>query len=138
MHQNELRQLIREAIANELNGRDAGQRRLASEMREEIVSIGSDEELVAFVRRVLDLAVDQKAREDIRAGRLTFKLEAMANHRPPNIKQAPPALRFVTERWVDELPEGTEVVTLGKGTRLTPLAKDRLRAKNIRIERAAI
>ena len=145
MHQDELRKLIREAIAHELRP-DAGRRLLACEPREEIVSIGSDAELATFVGRLLDLAKDPKTCDDIRAGRLKFRLAAMATHQRPEVKQVPPAqveqvappppARFVTERWVDGLPEGTSVVTIGKGARLTPLARDRLRSKNIRIERA--
>ncbi len=137
MHQDELRQLIREAIAQEL-GPDAGQRLLAREPREEVVSIGSDVELAAFVRRLLDMTDDPKTRENIRAGRLKFKLATVASHQRSEVTQVPPALpRFVTERWVDALPEGTSVVSVGKRTRLTPLAKDRLKSKKIRIERAA-
>ena len=139
MHSSELRKLIRDAIAAELSGRDAGPSGHADGMREEIVSIGSDDELSAFVRRLLDMADDPTSRANLRSGRLTFKLAAVASHRPPDVSQAQPAPiapRFVTERWVDGLPEGTKMVTLGKRTRLTPLAKDRLRAKNIKIERA--
>ena len=136
MQQDELRKLIREAIAQEL-GPGAGRRELASEPREEVVSIGSDAELATFVRCLLDMADNSETRDDIRAGRLKFKLTLMAGHRRPEVKQVPPAPRFVTERWVDALPEGTTAVSVAKGTRLTPLAKDRLRAKNIIIERAA-
>ena len=136
MQQDELRNLIREAIAQEL-GPGAGRRGLACEPREEVVSIGSDAELATFVRRLLDMADSPETRDDIRAGRLKFKLALMASHRPPEVKQVPPTPRFVTERWVDALPEGTNAVSVTKGTRFTPLAKDRLRAKNITIERAA-
>lgn len=144
MHQDELRQLIREAITAEL-GRDAGRRLLARESRQEIVSIGSDAELASFVHRLLDMADDPTTRDDIRAGRLKFKLAGGASHRSSEVKQVPPAPSpqqvrltpaFLTEKQVDALPEGTTVVTVGNGTRLTPLARDRLRSKKIRIERA--
>ncbi len=136
MHQDELRKLIREAITQEL-GPVAGRRGLACELREEVVSIGSDAELASFVFRLLDLADDSETRDDIRAGRLKFKLAGRATHQRSEVKQVPPAPPFVTERWVDGLPEGTSVVSIGKRTRMTPLARDRLRARNIRIERAA-
>jgi hypothetical protein len=135
MHQDELRKLIREAIAHEL-GPDAGRRSLAREPREEMVSIGSDAELAAFARRLLDIADDPKIRDDIRAGHLKFKLASVANHQRAEVKQVRPAPPFVTERWVDALPEGTTVIAIGKRTKLTPLARDRLRSKNIKIERA--
>ena len=133
MQQDELRKLIREVIAQEL-GPGAGRRGLARESREEVVSIGSDDELAGFVLRLLDLAENSEICDDIRAGRLKFKLTPAAGHRPPEVQQM--VQPFVTERWVDGLPEGTSVVSVGKGTRLTPLARDRLRARNIRIERA--
>ncbi|MGI9501384.1 MAG: hypothetical protein ACR2P3_15215 [Geminicoccaceae bacterium] len=136
MHREELRRLVRDAIAQELRpGPSVGQRERARELQEEVVSIGSDAELAGFVRRLLDMVEDLKTREDIRAGRLKFKLAGDATHRPPEVKQM--AQPFVTERQVDALPEGTSVVSVAKGTRLTPLAKDRLRARNITIERAA-
>ncbi len=135
MHQDELRKLIREAITQEL-GRDAGRRGLACELREEVVSIGSDDELAGFVRRLLELVDDPKMRDDIHAGRLKFKLAVDAKHQRSEVQQVAPP-HFVTERWVDGLPEGTTVVTVGKRTRMTPLARDRLRTKNIKIERVA-
>lgn len=139
MQQDELRQLIREAIAHEL-GRDAGRRSLACEPREESVSIGSDVELATFVHRLLDLAENSQTRDDIRAGRLKFELATVASNQRSEVKPValPPPPRFVTERQVDALPEGTSVMAVGKGTRLTPLARDRLRARNIKIERAVI
>lgn len=136
MQQDELRQLIREAIAREF-GRDAGRRGLACEPGEEIVSIGSDVELAGFVRRLLDMAGDPKTRDDIHAGRLKFKLACEIGHHRPKVEQVRLAQGFVTERQVDALPAGTTAVIAGKGVRLTPLAKDRLRARNIKIERAA-
>lgn len=135
MKSDELRQLIREAIVQEL-GQDASQHPLAHEPLEEIVSIESDAELAGFVHRLLEMADDPKRRADIRAGRLQFKLAGGARDQRPEVQQVRLAPRFVTERQVDALPEGTTVVTVGKGTRLTPLARDRLRAKNIKIERA--
>lgn len=139
MQQDELRKLIRDAIAAELRRPDAGQRLPAREPREEIVSIGSDVELAGFVHRLLDMTDDPKTRENIRAGRLKFKLAGGAGHQRSEVGHVPPAPLppgFVTERQVDALPDGTRVVSVGKATRLTPLARDRLRAKNIKIERA--
>ena len=99
------------------------------------MSIGSDAELAAFVRRLLDMADDPKTREKIRAGDLRFKLADVDGRQRTEVKQVAPP-QFVTERWVDALPKGTTVVTVGKRTRLTPLARDRLKSRKIRIERA--
>jgi hypothetical protein len=134
MQPHELRQMIRDAIAAEL-GPDAGRRQLAREPRDEIVSIGSDEELAQFVRRLLDMADDLRTREDIRAGRLRFRLAAGVGQRS-EVQQAPHVERgVVSEKQVDALSEGTQVLRVGKGVRLTPLARDRLRARKIKIER---
>ena len=42
---------------------------------------------------------------------------------------------LVSERLVDRLPRGTARVRLGRGVKLTPLARDRLRRRGIVIER---
>lgn len=140
MQQDELRQLIREAIAAEL-GPDAGRRGLAREPREEIVSIGSDAELATFVGRLLDMADHPKTRDDIRAGRLKFKLAGGTRCQRGEVQQAPQQQRVtlppgvVTERQVNALPEGTTHVVIGEGVRLTPLARDRLRELNLCTEK---
>ena len=44
---------------------------------------------------------------------------------------------LLSERHVDRLPRGTARVRLGRGVKLTPLARDRLRRRGIAIERGA-
>jgi hypothetical protein len=41
----------------------------------------------------------------------------------------------VSERKVDGLPKGTRILQIASGVKLTPLAKDRLRQRGIKIER---
>lgn len=43
---------------------------------------------------------------------------------------------MVTEKKIDSLASTVQTITLSKGARLTPLAQDRLRKRNIKIERA--
>ena len=45
------------------------------------------------------------------------------------------ATGFFSERQVDKLPKGTARVVLGKAVKLTPLARDRLSHRRIKIER---
>jgi hypothetical protein len=42
---------------------------------------------------------------------------------------------MVSERQIDALPAGTTGLILGKSARLTPLARDRARARGITFER---
>ncbi|MCO6185167.1 hypothetical protein [Rhizobium sp. L1K21] len=71
------------------------------------------------------------------------KFEPVASPVPVQQKAPQPSARqefgknLMTERDVDNLPEGTRVVMLGHTARLTPLARDELRRLNIRIERKA-
>lgn len=44
---------------------------------------------------------------------------------------------ILTEKDVEKLPQETRALTLGKSVRLTPLASDELRRRNIKIERKA-
>ena len=44
---------------------------------------------------------------------------------------------LLSERHVDRLPRGTARVRLGRGVKLTPLARDRLRRRGIAIERGS-
>jgi len=75
----ELRTLIREVI------RDVLPKGLPVT---ETVNLSTDEELAAFVTRLLDL--DPATREDLRAGRKRFRLAAPQNPRGPQAPQAPP------------------------------------------------
>ena len=121
-----LRQLVREVIAEEFG-------RLKTDRRTEAVRVESDADLLAFARRILKL--DEKDRAALDAGRLTFTLERGQGPAPTTA-----ATRIdkglVTEKQVEALPKGTAILHLGKTARLTPLAKDRLRQRQIVIERS--
>ena len=75
----ELRTLIREVIRDVLpKGRPVI----------ETVNLSTDEDLAAFVTRLLDL--DPETREDLRAGRKRFRLAVPQNPQGPQAPQAPP------------------------------------------------
>lgn len=141
-----VRSLIREVLAEELKRFKAGRRDTSSGAREETVAIGSDADLAGFVTRLLGLAADSKTRRDIEQGRLVFRLAGGAGRSPAaasasaSVAQAGDTVRMdrgvMSERQVDALPKGTRTLLAGRDVKLTPLARDRLRQRGIKIERA--
>jgi hypothetical protein len=148
----ELRALVREVIRDVLpNGLPVT----------ETVNLSTDEDLAAFVARLLDL--DPGEREDLQTGRKRFKLaqgnDGTAGHNgvsvarvtaalpvPPAPSQGPPAVPApgaapvrrvesgaVTEALVKQAVQAGERLVLGRGAMLTPLARDRARASGVEI-----
>ncbi len=142
--------LIREVLAEELSRLKPGKTPINSaspkSLQEETVSITNDADLQAFVARLLDLAEDSSKRQNIRQGRLVFKLanvSASAIQQVPVSSDKPSANAatvtfdkgFLSERQVDQLSNDTTRIQIGKRVTMTPLAKDRLRQRGIKIER---
>jgi hypothetical protein len=137
-----VRRLIREVLAEELRRMKAETAPMPG-VHEEAVSIGSDADLAVFVAKLMKLAGDAKARRDIEQGRVVFRLAGQGQK--PSGSAAEPAAPagdtvrmergVVSERQVDALPKGTRILRAGKDVKLTPLAKDRLRHRGIKIER---
>ena len=128
----------------------------------ETVNLSTDEDLAAFVARLLDL--DAEARDELRAGRKRFRLAAPplpqtpstptvtiaaasganGTHGPSGLtavngSEGPPARRIergaVTEKMVRDAARAGERLVLGPGAVLTPLARDRARASGVEISR---
>jgi hypothetical protein len=131
----ELRAMIREVIRDLLlNGLPVT----------ETVDLSTDEDLAAFVKRLLDLDPDE--REAIRSGRKRFRL---ATVRTAQLPAAPahgaeragdtPVRRIergaVTEATISQAARAGERLVLGRGAVLTPLARDRARASGVPIEK---
>jgi hypothetical protein len=136
----ELRALVRDVIRDLLpNGLPVT----------ETVDLSTDDDLAAFVNRLLDLGPEQQ--EEIRSGRKRFRLasaEGRAATAPP-----PPAAASgsaaangsagmrriergaVTEAAVAAAARAGERLVLGRGAVLTPLARDRARASGVEIDR---
>ncbi|HUF45796.1 MAG TPA: hypothetical protein VMN43_10665 [Aestuariivirgaceae bacterium] len=145
-----VRAIIREVLAEELRrfrtGRETGSAP-RPQLREELVSIASDADLAAFVGRLLDLARDGHCRREIEDKRHVFRLAAGGLAPAPAEPGASPArpvaqaarieAGMVSERQIDALPPGTTQVIIGASVRLTPLARDRARARGIAVERAS-
>ena len=100
----------------------------------ETVSLRTDADLGAFVRRLLHLFENPKHRDELRSGRLRFRLAPVA---VPGSAQ--PAHRVekgaVTEAMVAEAAKAGARLVLGRRAVLTPLARDRARAAGVEIER---
>ena len=109
----------------------------------EPVSLRSDEDLDRFVLALLARFEDPSQREAIRAGRLRFTLgQTGGAGRPAAGAAGRPAagtIRVergaVTERKVEEAARAGARLVLGPGAVLTPLAREKARAKGIAIER---
>ena len=131
----ELRALVREVIRDVLpNGLPAI----------ETVNLSTDEDLASFVKRLLDLDPDQ--REELRSGRKRFRLAtvALTPAAPPSPSPgagpgASPVRRIergaVTEAMINQAARAGERLVLGRGAVLTPLARDRARARGVQIEK---
>jgi hypothetical protein len=138
----ELRALVREVIRDVLpNGLPVT----------ETVNLSTDEDLAAFVKRLLDL--DQDQREELRSGRKRFRLAAGPIPSTPSAPPVPagsvdgaeraggstPVRRIergaVTEAVVNQAARAGQRLVLGRGAVLTPLARDRARASGVQIEK---
>jgi hypothetical protein len=99
--------------------------------RTDTVRISTDSDLDGFVRHLLRLFENPKTRDDLRAGRLNFRLAASG--------QASATRRIdsgaVTERHLAEMAESGGVLVLGRKAVLTPLAREKARALGITIEK---
>ena len=104
----------------------------------EPVTLDSDEDLQRFVGGLLARFEDPRERSAIRAGRLRFALRRSGAGGAPAL---PPAgtVRVdrgaVTERKVEEAAKAGARLVLGPGAVLTPLAREKARARGIEIER---
>lgn len=108
--------------------------------RAETVAIGDDADLMRFARHLLSLYENPKNRQDLRAGRLTFRLQggrSGGTGRGPAV--AGPARLVergaVTERQVTEAADNGERLVLGPRAVLTPLGRERARALGVTIEK---
>jgi hypothetical protein len=132
----ELRALVREVIRDVLpNGLPVT----------ETVNLSTDDDLAAFVKRLLDLDPDQ--REEIQSGRKRFRLGVTpaapvpvgAANEVERAGESAPARRIergaVTEAVITAAARAGQRLVLGRGAVLTPLARDRARASGVPIEK---
>jgi len=100
----------------------------------ETVVLRDDRDLAAFVQRLLVLFDNPKRRQDLRTGRLRFRLAGApsgpgggALHR---VERGP-----VTERMVARAAAAGARLVLGPDAVVTPLARDRARSSGVPIEK---
>jgi hypothetical protein len=100
----------------------------------ETVSLRTDADLGAFVRRLLHLFENPKHRDELRSGRLRFRLapEALPGSAQPAHRVEKGA---VTEAMVTAAARAGARLVLGRRAVLTPLARDRARSAGVEIER---
>ena len=103
----------------------------------ETVSVRTDRELAAFVTRLLHLAENPRRRDDLRTGRLRFRLAPGGAAAGPGSTR--PTRRIdqgaVTEAAVRDAARAGARLVLGRRAVLTPLARDRARAAGVEIEK---
>jgi hypothetical protein len=97
----------------------------------EFVALDSDADLDHFVRTLL--ARPPQELEAIRAGRLRFTLRSGQTSGVVRVERG-----AVTERKVEEAAKAGARLVLGPAAVLTPLAREKARAKGIEIERESL
>ena len=100
----------------------------------EPVTLDTDDDVDRFVRALLARFENPGDREAIRAGRIRFTLSRAGGRGGGAVRVERGA---VTERKVEEAAKAGGRLVLGPGAVLTPLARDKARAKGIKIEREA-
>jgi hypothetical protein len=105
----------------------------------ETVSVRTDQELAAFVTRLLHLFENPRRRDDLRTGRLRFRLAPGGALLAGPGGSARPVHRIdkgaVTEAAVRDAARAGARLVLGRRAVLTPLARDRARAAGVEIEK---
>ena len=133
----EIRTVLREElmlIKDELRGRGQMVKHVA---------IHSNDELMIFVRDLLDSAKEAAFVEQINEGTLRFELidksrlntEIQNHEKLEQRRQVSISKTLITERDIGNLTASEKTINIWKSSRLTPLAKDEIRRRGITIER---
>ena len=141
----DLRNLVRELLSEELNKVNKKNSDSINDLREEKVVIDNSKHLNSFVRRILDLSKDRKIVTEIMEGKYIFKL-SNDHQRFTNtsdigntINNSARSINFlkglITERDIMSVGENVSTITIGKFVRITPLAMDEIKKRSIKIER---
>ena len=111
--------------------------------RVERVNIHSSDQLMDFVRELLDRVEERNFVDQIKEGALRFEISDKINKTDnlksdPNLdirKQATINKMLITERDIGDLKASEKTISIWKSSRLTPLARDEIRRRGISIER---
>ncbi|WP_197375728.1 hypothetical protein [Mycolicibacterium baixiangningiae] len=127
-----------QTVADQFGVTPSGPLAADQKQRTESVRLTSDRELDAFVRTLLRLFENPKARADLKSGRLTFRLAgAGTNGRgtPGRAQTQRIDSGAVTERHIADVAAAGAGLVLGPRAVLTPLAREKARALGVSIEK---
>jgi phosphohistidine swiveling domain-containing protein len=141
----EIRKIIRELLVEEIALINKESVSLDQKTtREEIVSIKTDEDLMNFVKKILNIVKETDGFSNIENGDIIFHLDvpSSANLNSKSCTSHPTSNKIedglITEYDIAKLDENITVLQILKNAKLTPLAKDELRKKGIKMERTQI
>lgn len=141
----EIRKIIRELLVEEIASINKESVSLDQKTtREVIVSIRTDEDLMKFVKKILNIVKETDGFSNIENGDIIFHLEvpSSANLNSRSCTSHPTSNKIedvlITEYNIAKLDENITVLQVLKNAKLTPLAKDELRKKGIKMERTQI
>ena len=141
----EIRKIIRELLVEEITLINKESVSLDQKTtREEIVSIKTDEDLMNFVKKILNIVKETDGFSNIENGDIIFHLDvpSSANLNSRSCTSHPTSNKIedvlITEYNIAKLDENITVLQVLKNAKLTPLAKDELRKKGIKMERTQI
>ena len=141
----EIRKIIRELLVEEIASINKESVSLDQKTtREVIVSIRTDEDLMKFVKKILNIVRETDGFSKIENGDIIFHLEvpSSANLNSRSCTSHPTSNKIedglITEYDIAKLDGNITVLQVLKNAKLTPLAKDELRKKGIKMERTQI
>ena len=109
----------------------------------EQVAIRSNDDLMAFVHNILGRAADASFVRQIKDRTLRFELskqlsmgtDSFTDRNLDNKKYVSIDKILITERDIGKLDSAEKAINIWKSSRLTPLARDEIRRRGIKIER---
>lgn len=125
MTQNDLRQMVRDVLREVVASRGQG----ATAASVEPVRITSDGDLMAFAARVI------AAQAAVTSGALRFTLAGAAAPAPTPVATGATLTGVITETTVNRHASAGRLL-LAPGAVVTPLARDRARQLNLKLERS--
>ncbi len=144
----DLRKVIRELLLEELGKikENTSSSETNNSPRAEKVTISSSADLCRFATNVLSLAKDPNIANQIERGNYPFRLvttagvsmssmEAGSHNSQPGVTQKYFEKGIVTEKNIAALPAEVREVSCGTSVCLTPLARDAIRRREIKIVR---
>lgn len=141
----EIRKIIRELLLEEIASINKESVSLDQKTTSEvIVSIRTDEDLMKFVKKILNIVKETDGISNIENGDIIFHLDvpSSANLNSRSCTSHPTSNKIedglITEYDIAKLDENITVFQVLKNAKLTPLAKDELRKKGIKMERTQI